>query len=287
MKKLLIGATVVGASTLLLFCKSSKEEKLYTPEGQAYTLLQKGQGPKAQPGDLVRFYHKVLDDQGKVLYDQWASGMPQEFRLIDKDKLVNKSPILMILYELAQGDSVMFEMPAISDRSTSGERDKTLKAIVKVVDIVSKEELEKQQKERAKIVEPVKDFVAQILQQYKDGALDEQLMRLPSGLEIYFKEKANGPVPVAGNKVKVHYYGVIKSSGKQFDNSFERGQPFEFTLGRGQVIPGWDEALQHIPVGSKAVIFIPFAMAYGERGYPNVIPPRADLVFYVEVLEAE
>ncbi len=287
MKKTLIGAAVVGASSLLLFCKTTKEEKYYTAEGQEYTILQKGQGPKAKPGDLVRFYYRVLDDNEKVIFDQWANGQPQEMRLIDKEKVTNKSPILMILYELSEGDSAMIEMPAVSSQNMRNANNKTLKAIIKVVDVVPKEELARQEPERTKSVEPIKAFVDQLLQQYNNGQLSGQLLRLPSGLEIYFKEKTDGPVPVAGNQVKVHYYGVIKSTGKLFDNSLERGHPIEFALGRGQVIPGWEEAMQHIPVGSKAVIFIPYALAYGERGYPPVIPPQADLVFYVEVLEAQ
>ncbi len=107
-----------------------------------------------------------------------------------------------------------------------------------------------------------------------------------SGL-IYIEEVAgNGNKPVAGDKVKVHYTGYLLN-GKKFDSSVDRGQPFEFVVGQGQVIPGWDEAFTMISEGGKAKIILPSAIAYGARGAGADITPYSPLVFEVELLEIE
>ena len=107
---------------------------------------------------------------------------------------------------------------------------------------------------------------------------------LPSGLMIYIVEKGSGRVPQAGETVIAHYHGML-TNGKVFDSSFERGQPFVFQVGVGQVIKGWDEAFQKIPVGTKAILIIPPELGYGERG-TGPIPPNSTLIFHVELLGA-
>jgi len=76
-------------------------------------------------------------------------------------------------------------------------------------------------------------------------------------------------------------------NGKKFDSSIDRNKPFKFTLGHGQVISGWDEGISTMKVGGKRRLFIPYQLAYGESGYPPVIPPKAMLVFDVELLDIE
>ncbi|HXC07157.1 MAG TPA: FKBP-type peptidyl-prolyl cis-trans isomerase [Bacteroidia bacterium] len=88
----------------------------------------------------------------------------------------------------------------------------------------------------------------------------------------------------AGNKVKVHYSGFLLD-GSCFDSSVERGQPFEFTLGQGMVIKGWDEGIALLHKGEKAKLIIPYGLAYGEHGHPPVIPAKATLVFDVELVD--
>ncbi len=105
-----------------------------------------------------------------------------------------------------------------------------------------------------------------------------------SGLKYVDIVQGNGPVAVTGQTVIVHYTGWLMN-GKKFDSSLDRNKPFSFTLGKGQVIPGWEEGIQGMHVGGKRRLFIPYQLAYGERGYPPVIPPKAMLVFDVQLLE--
>jgi FKBP-type peptidyl-prolyl cis-trans isomerase FkpA len=92
-----------------------------------------------------------------------------------------------------------------------------------------------------------------------------------------------GAVAKAGNTVSVNYTGWL-TSGKKFDSSFDAGKPFEFTLGQGQVIPGWDQGVAGMKVGGKRKLTIPAELGYGAQGAGGVIPPNATLIFEVELL---
>lgn len=109
-----------------------------------------------------------------------------------------------------------------------------------------------------------------------------EVTELPSGLQYEVLEEGSGPVPGEDNRVKVHYHGT-NIDGTVFDSSVERGEPVEF--GVTEVIPGWTEALQMMPVGSKWKIYVPSGLAYGERGAGQQIQPYATLIFEIELIE--
>ena len=88
----------------------------------------------------------------------------------------------------------------------------------------------------------------------------------------------------SGDGVSMHYLGTLED-GKKFDSSYDRGQPFETEIGVGQVIKGWDEGVPGMKIGGKRKLTIPYDMAYGERGVPGVIPPKATLIFEVELID--
>jgi len=105
----------------------------------------------------------------------------------------------------------------------------------------------------------------------------------PSGLKYWDIKVGTGQEAKNGDKVKVHYTGWL-TSGKKFDSSVDAGTPFDFTIGSGDVIKGWDEGVTGMKVGGKRQLRIPPALAYGEKGYPGVIPANATLIFDIRLL---
>ncbi|MEW6582569.1 MAG: FKBP-type peptidyl-prolyl cis-trans isomerase [Actinomycetota bacterium] len=103
-------------------------------------------------------------------------------------------------------------------------------------------------------------------------------------LEIEDITVGDGAEAVAGNIVEVHYVGVSWSTGRQFDASWDRGETFRFGLGKGQVIPGWDQGVAGMRVGGRRRLTIPPRLAYGKRGAGGVIGPDETLVFVVDLI---
>lgn len=125
----------------------------------------------------------------------------------------------------------------------------------------------------------------------EDSMSNNNVEKLASGLVIEtLKEAGQGAVaPAVGKRVTVHYTGWLDENGQRgqkFDSSLDRGEPFSFILGVGQVIRGWDEGVAKMKVGQKALLTIPASIGYGSRGAGRVIPPNATLLFEVEVLSA-
>jgi FKBP-type peptidyl-prolyl cis-trans isomerase len=113
---------------------------------------------------------------------------------------------------------------------------------------------------------------------------EKKVVKTASGLQYEELKEGTGPAAKAGDTVSVHYTGTLAADGKKFDSSLDRGKPFEFKLGAGNVIKGWDEGVAGIKVGGKRKLIIPAALGYGSKGAGGVIPPNADLIFEVELL---
>jgi peptidylprolyl isomerase len=105
----------------------------------------------------------------------------------------------------------------------------------------------------------------------------------PTELQIEDLEEGDGATAAAGDQLSVKYVGVLFDGGTEFDSNFDTGQPFEFALGSGQVIPGWDEGLVGMKEGGRRQLTIPAELAYGAQGQPPDIPPNAALVFVIDL----
>ena len=116
-------------------------------------------------------------------------------------------------------------------------------------------------------------------------AMPTNLQSNPSGLKYSIDRPGTGAQPQPGQIVSVHYTGWL-TDGTKFDSSRDRGTPFEFPLGQGRVIRGWDEGVAAMKIGEKRTLVIPPDLGYGARGAGGVIPPNATLVFAVELIGA-
>lgn len=111
-------------------------------------------------------------------------------------------------------------------------------------------------------------------------------VKTDSGLVYWDIRVGNGAEAKEGSHVRVHYTGWL-ITGKKFDSSVDAGKPFDFTIGNGEVIKGWEEGVSGMKVGGKRQLRIPPALAYGAAGYPGAIPPNATLIFDIQLLNVE
>jgi peptidylprolyl isomerase len=122
--------------------------------------------------------------------------------------------------------------------------------------------------------------------------LERPQIEVPDGpptfaLEIEDVVTGDGDEATKGSKVTVHYAGVAQSTGEEFDASWNRGTPFIFKLGKGQVIPGWDQGVEGMRVGGRRKLVIPPNLGYGNRGAGGVIKPKETLIFVVDLLAVD
>ena len=175
----------------------------------------------------------------------------------------------------------VFRVPELPDEFNSTD---VMRFDIKVNDFYPKSEY------KAKMIEAVKkrypEETARIHAELQDYFIQNNIVATPteSGLYYVMTQEGNGEMPEKGDNVKVHYTGKL-IDGTVFDSSIERGEPIAFTLGVGQVIQGWDEGIMLMSKGEKGVLYIPYYLAYGDRGAGNVIPPFATLIFDVELID--
>lgn len=275
-----------------------------TANGFEYEIIVDEAGENIAPGFVAVFdaqIHVVNSATGKdslVADTREMSDTPQKFPVPSQNDLDEnniKEPLIDLLLLMSKGDkaSVAQKFDTIPELAGQFPGYDKLRFTVSVIDVLTKEQFEaemdaaseienqKMAEVRARETE-VADLVSDILSRYNQRQLTD-LQDIDGGTRIFIIEEGTGELFSPGDVAGVHYYGVLKSNGTMFDNSFKRGQIFRFQVGVGQVIPGWDAGLMQLKKGSKAVLFIPSAQAYGERGSGPLIGPDEDLVFYVEL----
>ncbi len=169
-----------------------------------------------------------------------------------------------VVDSVAQGDSII--KITILRKGAAAEAFDGAKQFIAQQEVAAKKEAEAEAKARLAAESIIKD--------YKNVTA--------SGLRYIVLQEGTGKTPVATSNVKVHYTGTLLD-GKVFDSSVQRGQPIDFNL--NQVIPGWTEGVQLMKEGAKYKFFIPYKLAYGEKGFPGAIPPKSDLIFEVELIK--
>jgi FKBP-type peptidyl-prolyl cis-trans isomerase len=249
-----------------------------------------GKGAKIDSGVWVKAHFSVNLIDGKKVFSTEERGEPMEFEF---GKTFDTPGFEEGVSKMLKGGKATLIVPS---KIAFGETGRgamvppysTVIYTVEIVDLVSKADHDKQEAAKKKAegakLETNKKSEGDQMKKY---LADKNITAKPtaSGLIYVEKVKGTGAKAVAGKKVKVHYTGTLLN-GTKFDSSRDRNEPFEFALGQGQVIKGWDEGIAMMNVGGKATLVIPSNIAYGERDMGQ-IPPYSTLVFDVELIEVK
>jgi len=256
--------------------------------GLYYIETAPGKGAKPDSGMWISAHFTVSLIDGKPIYSTRDRGETKEFEYgFSQDTPGFDEGIS----KMSEGAKATFIVPSKIGFGENGRGSlvppyATVVYDVEIVDIMSKADHEKKMADKKKAEDQKKETAKkQETELMKKYMTEKNITAKPtaSGLVYVEKIKGTGARATAGKKVKVHYTGTLLD-GTKFDSSRDRNQPFEFTLGQGQVIKGWDEGIALMNVGGKATLIIPSSIAYGDRDMGK-IPPYSTLVFDVELLE--
>ena len=260
---------------------------------------QYSNGYHPQGGDEIQF-NFTLKREETVIY-KTRPQLPDMINIPLDNR--NISPLHIVMQEMSAGDSITaaFEIATLSEdmkasMGLSGFYDGDVMimdvGILSIRDTATLNRqklaaLRKQEQDKTNAIAMGKklDKIMPLrIKQYKAKKI-KNLVTTESGLKYVIHQKGNGPVVNAGQTIYVHYAGYLTNQEKKFEASFDKGFAINFEVGKGNVIKGWDEALLSLPVGTKATLFIPYQLAYGEKGRPEKIPPYANLTFYIEIID--
>jgi len=247
----------------------SQDETITTTSGLQYVIIKKGDGKKPKKGDEVVVHYTGKLTDGSVFDSSVERGKPFSFKLGAGQVIKGWDEGIALLQV---GDKATFTIPPELGYGKRGSppvipANATLIFDVELMDVVEMDVVEK-------VVPKPFDIAG------------KETVTTKSGLQYIMVKEGSGVQPESGKQVFVHYTGYL-NDGSIFDSSVERGQPLPFTLGTGQVIKGWDEGVALLKVGGKARLIIPYGLAYGEKGYPGLIPPNATLTFDVELVDVK
>lgn len=283
--KLMLMMVAVSLMTVMNACNGQAYKT--TDSGLKYKIhvVNKDQ-PVPAAGDILSM--KMTYGTPDTLFFNSAE-MPEENMMLAMQESTYPGDFYEMMAMLHQGDSATFILAADSFFvQTAGypklpDFAKDLKELefhVMLTKIQTEEEvMAEMEAERNKLRDEEGEKIAVYVQENNIDVVPTE-----TGMYVVVTEQGNGPKPVAGDNVKVHYTGMLLD-GTKFDSSVDRDQPFEFVLGQGRVIRGWDEGIAMLNVGSKARLIIPSEMGYGERGAGRDIPPFSPLIFDVELID--
>ena len=232
-----------------------------TESGLTYKIIHEGKGKRAQTGDLVMVHYTGKLTNDTVFDSSLQRNQPFKFKLGAGQVIKGWDEGIALLNV---GDKAIFTIPP-----QLGYGERNMGKIPSNSTLIFEVEL-------LNIVEKPKP--------YDVKGMDT--ITTETGLKYVKLNKTEGEPAKSGSTVSVHYTGYLMD-GTIFDSSVERGEPIKFPLGQGRVIPGWDEGIAKLKVGEKAKFIIPPTLAYGEKGFPPVIPESATLVFDVELMEVK
>ncbi|MFL5728721.1 MAG: FKBP-type peptidyl-prolyl cis-trans isomerase [Cytophagaceae bacterium] len=255
-----------------------------TPSGLKYKFYKDVPGPNAKLDDVIIMHMILKTEKDSVLRSTFQEGQPIQ-ALVSQPTF--KGSLEEAFAMLSPGDSALFFVSADSlfQKTIRAplppiiRAGSFLKFVLKVEKVYDQEQLKREQKEME--AKQIKADSVLINDYIKSNGLAAR--RTPSGLYYVQIQKGNGISPKPGQTVQVHYTGKLLN-GNIFDSSVQRGMPFEFVLGVGQVIKGWDEGIALMKTGEKGRLLIPYGLGYGPGGGGGSIPPNSVLIFDVELI---
>ena len=282
--------SIISFLGFFLSCGNENNQltKKRSESGYEYIHHIQNDGPKPKVGDQVTYHDVVFQNDTTLLSSTFYLFEPQTAILPAKDKVpVPAPPDYEVLFLMSVGDSLtVFQeldtFPADQLPPNITNEDRFIYHL-KLLNIKPKAIIDKELAAVKAREITVADSTKSLIDLYLKGNLDDQMQTTESGLKYIIHKEGNGEKVKDGGFAKVHYSGFLMD-GTPFDNSFNKALPLAVRIGRGQVIAGWDEAIALLNVGSQAILFIPYTLAYGEAGKPPTIPERSDLVFYVELV---
>jgi FKBP-type peptidyl-prolyl cis-trans isomerase FkpA len=296
-KTLIVCPAIVTAMAFFSSCSKSEFSGFDRDEnGLHYKFFtQNKDAVKAQEGDGLNLRYVIMNNRNDSIVLDSKNGSPDGSGYLNFGlaKSTFKGSLEEGMMMMAKGDSAAFIIPAdsfflktmgMNELPKSFKQGEHLKALIKIKDIKSKQELEQNQKQQMEeYMAQMKEMEAMEKPALEQYIADNKITVKPTASGLYYMEtkKGSGANPQKSDIVKVHYTGKLLN-GTVFDSSVERGEPAEFQL--SQVIPGWTEGLQLMKKGGKAKLLLPSNIAYGERG-GGPIPPYSALVFDVELID--
>ena len=253
---------------------------------------------KPSVGEYVFFYLDVYNETGKLLESSpRGDNMPALQMTALEDVPKNGFPVIELMQGVSIGDSVSLYIPMDSVQRPEPYMvgSKTIEFVIQPQKIMTEEEFQaelvkKQEEQAAKMQEAMAEapkIIAGIeatLNDYLAGKSVGDIRNGPDGLKIIIIEEGEGPTANDGQMIDVHYAGYLENMST-FDDSYKRGRPYSLRLGQGGVIAGWDKGLVYLNKGAKAILDIPYELAYGAAGRPPSIPAKSRLLFYVEMTD--
>jgi FKBP-type peptidyl-prolyl cis-trans isomerase FkpA len=259
-----------------------------TTHGYRFVNHVNGAGPKATYDQTVKIHVETYMGDSLLQSTRKSPGGGPVTQLIpDSARLAGAPmfpPVFEALFLMAEGDSATIYQPI--DSTLAKYVPEHLKGKVKEVTYkVYLAEMESMEEKTAKAAAAVglETSLQGYIADMKAGKLEGKVSVSPNKVKVLILEAGTGEMVKSGEEVSVDYIGARMSDGKKFDESFSRGQTLDFVAGAGQMIPGFDEAVQSIKHGTKAVIFIPYAQAYGDAGAGEMIPAKTDIAFYIDL----
>jgi FKBP-type peptidyl-prolyl cis-trans isomerase len=260
--------------------------------GIYYLETKKGTGKSAVKDGYVTAHYTVYLLGGEKLFSTVERGEPVDFKFGSQFENKGFQEVISMMREGGKANAIVPSAMAFGAQGAGSVVPpfSTLYYDIELIKIMSNDEFERKTAERnakrqADAAQKEKGEGAAIQKYLKDNNITPTTT-LPSGLIYIEKQAGSGPKPAEGKKVKVQYTGKLLD-GTVFDSSVERGQPYEFPLGRKAVIEGWDLGIALMNEGGKAILIIPSKLAYKDKGAGDVIPPFSPLVFDVELVEVE